>query len=355
MEIWWKFRYIDKRNSSALRRWVYMKKILIIGTGGTIASGNMGEGLTPVLTTEQLLNFVPSVREICHVECVQPFSMDSTNICPEHWVQLAILLREQYDRYDGFVICHGTDTMAYTAAALSYLVQGAQKPVILTGAQKPISFDSTDSKINLTDAVICASSDTLHGVMVVFNGKVIQGTRACKTNSKSYEAFSSINYPYLGVLRDGRLFPYIENGYLDKPVFYDRLDSRVALLKLIPGTRCSLVSYMLEQNDALIIEAFGVGGLPDYAGNDLLSVIEDGVRNGKTVVLTTQVQNEGSDIRVYQVGYRAYQCPRILEAFDMTTEAVCAKLMWILARTDDMKSIQKLFYTPVSNDIFDYS
>ena len=110
--------------------------------------------------------------------------------------------------------------MAYTAAALSYLIQGARKPIILTGAQKPISFDSTDSKVNLTDAFLCACSDTLHGVMIVFNGKVIQGTRACKTRTKSYEAFSSINYPYLAVLQDGCILQYIENACLPEPVFY---------------------------------------------------------------------------------------------------------------------------------------
>ena len=180
-----------------------MKRILMIGTGGTIASGKTAEGLMPELTSEQLLSFVPAVSSLCRAECLQLLSLDSTNLAPTHWLLIAKAIRERYDRYDGFVISHGTDTMAYTAAALSYLIQGARKPIILTGAQKPISFDSTDSKVNLTDAFLCACSDTLHGVMIVFNGKVIQGTRACKTRSKSYEAFSSINYPYLAVLQDG--------------------------------------------------------------------------------------------------------------------------------------------------------
>ena len=180
-----------------------MKQILMIGTGGTIASGKTAEGLMPELTSEQLLAFVPAVSALCRVECLQLLSLDSTNLGPAHWLQIAGAIRARYDRYDGFVISHGTDTMAYTAAALSYLIQGTAKPIILTGAQKPISFDSTDSKVNLTDAFLCACSDTLHGVMIVFNGKVIQGTRACKTRSKSYEAFSSINYPYLAVLQDG--------------------------------------------------------------------------------------------------------------------------------------------------------
>ena len=122
-----------------------MKHILMIGTGGTIASQIGQDGLRPALTSEQLLCFVPKVSEFCRVDCIQLFSLDSTNIRPENWVALAKAIQENYDRYDGFVVSHGTDTMAYTAAALSYLIQGAKNPIILTGAQKPISFDSTDS------------------------------------------------------------------------------------------------------------------------------------------------------------------------------------------------------------------
>ena len=331
-----------------------MKKILMIGTGGTIASGKTAEGLMPELTTEQLLAFVPMVSALCSVDCLQLLSLDSTNIAPAHWLQIASAIRERYLHYDGFVICHGTDTMAYTAAALSYLIQGAAKPIILTGAQKPISFDSTDSKVNLTDAFQCACSNTLHGVMIVFNGKVIQGTRACTTRSKSYEAFSSINYPYLAVLQDGRILQYIENDCLPAPVFYDRLDSRVMLLKLIPGARAELASWMLTQCDALILESFGVGGIPSYEGNDFLSVLEAGLQAGKTIVLTTQVQNEGSDVGVYQVGHKIRECPQVLEAFDMTTEAITGKLMWILGQTSEPAQIHRLFYTPVANDILNY-
>ena len=331
-----------------------MKRILMIGTGGTIASSKGSEGLAPALTSEQLLRYVPDVSSFCRIDCIQPFSLDSTNLRPQHWLLLAQVLREHYDGYDGFVISHGTDTMAYTAAALSYLVQGAKKPIILTGAQKPISFDSTDSKVNLTDAFVCAASDALHGVMIVFNGKVIQGTRACKTRSKSYEAFSSINYPYLAVLQDGCLLQYIENAYLPSPVFYDRLDEKVALLKLIPGAQAELASLMLERNDALILESFGVGGIPSYDGSDFLVVLERAMRAGKTIVLTTQVQNEGSNVGVYQVGYKIRSCPQILEAFDMTTEAIVGKLMWILGQTQTPEEIHRLFYTPVANDILSY-
>ena len=136
-----------------------MKNILLIGTGGTIASDVTEDGLAPELTTEQLLSHLPAISGICNVDCVQLLNLDSTNMRPEHWLKMVRCIRESYDRYDGFVITHGTDTMAYTAAALSYLIQGSPKPIILTGAQKPIGFDSTDSKINLADAFRCAASD----------------------------------------------------------------------------------------------------------------------------------------------------------------------------------------------------
>lgn len=207
---------------------------------------------------------------------------------------------------------------------------------------------------DLTDAFRCACSDTLHGVLIVFNGKVILGTRARKTRTKSYEAFSSINYPYLAVLQDDCLLQYLENTFLPQPLFSDRLDERVALLKLIPGVRTALVQYMLRENNALILESVGVGGIPSYQGTQFLDVLNEGLDLGKTVVLTTQVANEGSNIGVYQVGRRLRACPQILEAFDMTTEVVVGKLMWILGQTTDPAQIRTLFYTPVAHDILNY-
>lgn len=327
-----------------------MKKILLIGTGGTIASQLTADGLAPELTSEQLLAQIPSISEICRVESVQLLNLDSTNIAPEHWLRMVRCIRKHYKDYDGFVLTHGTDTMAYTAAALNYLIQQSPKPIVLTGAQKPIGFDVTDSKANLKDAFRVASSD-MPGVSLVFNGKVILGTRAQKIRSKSFEAFSSINYPALGVLRDGVLLPYIRQECSPEPVFYEALDTRVSLLKLIPGTDPALLDFLLERSDALVIESFGVGGLPEYEGADFCGSVCRWTERGRLVVLTTQVQNEGSDLGVYHVGHRLKAVPGVLEAFDMTTEAVTAKLMWILGQTRDAQQAQRLFYAPVAHDI----
>ena len=326
------------------------KHILLIGTGGTIASEIGDSGLVPELTSEQLLRYIPDISGICAVDCVQPFSLDSSDLQPRHWVQVADVIREHYDRYDGFVVSHGTDTMAYTAAALSYLIQGSPKPIVLTGAQKPIGFETTDSKQNLRDAFAVAASD-MAGVVLVFNGKVILGTRARKVRSKSFEAFSSINYPVLALVQDGRLIRYIRPECAPEPIFSDRVDDKVALLKLIPGTDCGVVDYLLERNDALIIESFGVGGLPTYKAGDFYQAVKRGLDQGKTVVMTTQVENEGSDLSVYHVGTVIKRDLPILEAYDMTTEAVTAKLMWILGETLDRERVEELFYTPVACDI----
>ena len=325
-----------------------MKKILLIGTGGTIASDITADGLAPELTTEELLAHIPGISELCEVECIQLLSLDSTDMAPRHWLMMVQCIKDNYAAYDGFVITHGTDTMAYTAAALSYLVQDSPKPIVITGAQKPIGFDSTDSKINLTDAFRCAVED-MPGVSIVFNNQVILGTRARKTRSKSFQAFSSINYPHLGVLRDGTLLRYIRQDCGAAPKFYESIDTKVALMKLTPGADRALADFLLERNDALIIESFGVGGLPEAGG--FYDCIRHWMDAGKFVVVTTQVANEGSDLGVYHVGHWLKRDLQVMEAYDMTTEAVVAKLMWILGQTKDREQVRTLFYTPVAHDI----
>ena len=328
-----------------------MKNVLMIGTGGTIASEMTQSGLMPALSTQQLVENVPEISKMCNVTCRQLFSIDSTNITPAHWLTIASAIRESYDDFDGFVIAHGTDTMAYTAAALSYLIQGSPKPIILTGAQKPILFENTDSKANLADAFRCAVSD-LCGVMIVFNGRVILGTRARKTRTTSLQAFSSINYPVLAVLQNGFLMEYIRPVAQAQPTFYDRLNARVGLLKMTPGTDCGLLSYLIDHNDAVIIESYGVGGLPSYQGSGFFDVLRSAIADGnKTIVMTTQVQNEGSNLAVYDVGFHLKNYLHLLEAYDMTTEAALAKLMWILGQTRDAGEIRRMFCTPVAYDM----
>ncbi|MGF7145805.1 L-asparaginase [Anaerotaenia torta] len=332
-----------------------MKKILMIGTGGTIASAKSGQGgLHPQLTSDEILMYIPGISQICQVETVQICNMDSTNISPDIWLLLAQTLRQHYHDYDGFVISHGTDTMAFTAAALSYLVQNSPKPIVLTGAQRPIHMEVTDSKTNLFDSFLYASDEQASGVQIVFNGRVILGTRGRKTRSKSFQAFSSINYPYLASIQDGHLIQYITQPKPEEPLFYDKLNPKAGLFKLTPGADSDILDYMFTRYDAVIIESYGVGGIPSLPHHHYLEVIREWIRKGRTVVMTTQVPNEGSDMNIYQVGHDLKKQVSVLEAYDMITEAVVSKLMWILGQTSQPEEIKQMFYTTVSNDILYY-
>ncbi len=330
-----------------------MKKILLIATGGTIASGYTVEGLTPQIAATQMLQYVEEYKTFCEVDVTEPFSLDSTNIYGRHWLLLAGVIEENYAAYDGFVICHGTDTMAFTAAALSYLVQNSSKPIVVTGAQKPISLPVTDARTNLLDSLRFAADSRAHGVNIVFGGKVISGTRAKKERSKSYNAFSSINYPSVAVIRDGRIIFYIEDKEkaAEAVHFYHELNDRVLLLKLVPGMDGSILNRLFPFYDAVIIEAFGVGGFPEYGTEPFYPEIRRWVDAGKIVMLATQVTHEGSDMEIYQVGRKMKEKFHLLEAYDMTLEATVTKTMWAMGVTKDIAEFRRLFYRTINHDI----
>ena len=328
-----------------------MTQILMIATGGTIASKPTETGLTPLITSKELLENIPGVQDICQVTTFPLFNLDSTNVSPMHWIQIVDCIQEHYQDYDGFVITHGTDTMAYTAAALSYLIQNSKKPIVLTGSQKSIYEENTDARTNLLHAFLFATDKDSHGVHLMFNGQAIIGTRSRKIRTKSFNAFSSVDYPVAAVIRDNRIIRYIKDiPYASKPTFSHKMVERVFLLKLIPGLQAEIFPYLKEHYDVIIIEGFGVGGIPVYQDSSYLSAIEDWIASGKLIVMTTQVPLEGSDMEVYQVGYKAKRDYQVLEAYNMTLEATVTKLMWILGQTSDNHEIRRLFYEPICYD-----
>ena len=330
-----------------------MKKILMIGTGGTIASTQTEFGLAPGLTPADILSYIPAVRQVCEVDSIQVCNLDSTNVTPEHWRMLARSVEERYGAYDGFVICHGTDTLAYTAAALSYMIRNSSKPIVITGAQKPIQMDVTDARTNLLDSFIYAADDESQNVNIVFDGKVIAGTRAKKERAKSYDAFSSINFPYLAVIQEGMIVRYIKEPPCGEPVCfsYDMKDS-VYVLKLIPGMHASILPYLFMHYDCIVIESFGVGGIPNTLVQEFYREMKEWEGKGKYVVMTTQVANEGSNMTVYEVGKRVKQDFKLLEAYDMTLEAVITKMMWLMGKSAaDYEDMKKSFYTEINHDI----
>ena len=353
-----------------------MKHILLIATGGTIASAEDGNGLSPALTGEELARSVPEIEGLCELDIVQPMNIDSTNMRPADWLRIAEVIRENYDAHDGFVVLHGTATMSYTAAALSYLIQDSPKPIVLTGSQQPMGNPFTDAKINLYQSLVYAVSDRSRDVSIVFGGYAIAGTRARKQRTMSFNAFNSINYPVLAYLRQDKVIcsgsvavsaglaegdcagggaARAADGALDEPRFYTELNSRVCALKLTPGLTPDIFRLLKPDYDAVILETFGMGGVPERGadGASYQEAIFDWVDSGRTVVMTTQVPEEGLDLGVYEVGRAYAEHPGILKGGDMTTEALVAKTMWALGQTRDADELQRLFYRPINHDRVD--
>ena len=331
----------------------HVKRVLIIATGGTIASTSDGGGLTPTASGRELAEKVPLLDTIAELDFVQPMNIDSTNMRPRDWLCIKDVIAEAYDRYDGFVVLHGTDTMAYTAAALSYLIQDSQKPIVLTGSQQPMASPFTDAKLNLYQSVLYATDDASRDVSVVFSGKSIAGTRAHKQRTMSFNAFMSMNYPSLAYIRNDRVVragtgASVESGQKKSsvPTIYGELDERVLVLKLTPELQPSIFDLLKRDYDAVILETFGIGGIPDTMHDAIL----DWVESGRTLVVTTQVPEEGLDLGVYEVGRAYAENPGILKGDDMTTEALVAKTMWALGQSRDPQKIRELFYREVNHD-----
>ncbi len=365
-----------------------MKRILLIATGGTIASSEDGNGLSPTLTGADLARAVPEIDNLCELGIVQPMNIDSTNMRPSDWMRIRDCIAEHYDDYDGFVVLHGTDTMSYTAAALSYLIQNSPKPIVLTGSQKPMSNPFTDAKLNLYQSLLYAADDRSSDVCVVFGGAVIAGTRARKQRTMSFNAFDSVNVPPLAYIRNNRIVrsgnvPSYSSAIAQEgtaksapgtpsasaavqaakeqcadhsknpaATFYNKLSPRVMTLKLTPGLDPTLFETLKPSIDALIIETFGIGGIPEYGinGPSYREAIFDWVDSGRCVVMTTQVPEEGLDLGVYEVGRAYAEHDGILKGDDMTTEALVAKTMWVLGETRDPQRIKELFYREINHD-----
>lgn len=313
-----------------------MKRILFIATGGTIASEPTDNGLTPELSAQKLLAGITVPESEIHA--VQPFSLDSTNLTAEHWVELSIKIRDSWSDYDGFVIAHGTDTMAYGAAALYCLIQNPDKPVILTGSQLPMNAPGADAARNLTDAFRCAERGR-SGVWVCFCGRVIAGNAARKVHTTDFDAFRGFTE------RDELTAEEFCRGE-EQPdggtVFYNRLDGKAAVLKLTPGISAEMVHDFGVHVNALIIEGFGMGGIPDYGNAELFHTLETLAACGVRVIMTTQVFAGGCNLSVYQVGQSALKAG-LIPAEGMTTEYAVMRAMWALAYSYSAEDFRKLF------------
>ena len=312
-----------------------MKRIALLATGGTIACRHTPDGLTPALHAEELLHSVP--RSQAEIVCRDVFSMDSSNIQPEEWSVLAAAADEAMKDCDGVVITHGTDTMGYTAAALSYMLLGQEKPVILTGSQLPLGAPLSDAETNLSCAIEAAAQGVA-GTYVCFNRKLILGTRAVKTRTMSFDAFDSVNKSLAGMV-DAEGVHFLrpmrtEEHYRLRP----QVDSRVFLLKLVPGTQPDVLDFVAQAGyRGLVIEAFGLGGL-HYIRRNLVDKLKMLGSRGVCTLVTTQCMYEKTNFNIYEVG-RNVLSNRVFSAHDMTSEAAVAKLMWVLGDSENRLSL----------------
>ncbi len=365
-----------------------MKKILIIGTGGTIAAVKTPEGLRPAYKTDELISFFPEVLEIAKVEGKMLFSLDSTNIQPHHWSEIALEIQKQYDAYDGFVITHGTDTMQYTSSALSFMLQNLAKPVVLTGSVKAIG-EKSDARQNLIDSVIVASSG-INEVCIVFNGKIIKGCKArkitneaTKITNENLSVYSSINHHLLGELigelKDNHTRKIvIEKGYIQdlrkchaefisaspeilKQVQNDKTVAKtlkvlpnvdpadIFAVRIYPGMRPEIFDKLTDFK-CVLIEAFGPGNIP-FMENSLVEKIEMLTKKGIPVFITSQNPFGEVDMTLYETGQKAMKAGAI-PCNDMPLETAIVKLMWIMGNFGkDAKTIKNLMLKNFAGEI----
>jgi len=316
----------------------------MLSTGGTIASRQTDHGLQPEIPADDLIAEIPELNNLCHITCRQILNLDSSNIQPEDWLIIAQKICTAINEFDGIVITHGTDTMAYTASALSFMLQNLSIPVILTGSQLSIGENGTDAKRNILDAFRTAVTG-LCGIYIVFHGKIILGTRAKKMYTKSFDAFHSINSEDIGQISDDGIVT-IHKTIPAKSCFSADicLNPNIFVLKLIPGTDPRLLDTVIDLGyQGIIIEAFGCGGIPNQE-RSLLTCLKKAKECGISVVIASQCIRESVDLSVYDVNVQAAKLGAI-SGLDMTLETLTAKLMWVLSHTTDPKTVQKMMHT----------
>ena len=312
-----------------------MKRILMLGTGGTIACVPSADGLVPALDGPAMIRLVPELEEVCAIETKQILNLDSSNLSPEHWQIIAKAIAANYENYDGFVITHGTDTMAYTAAALSQMLHNCQKPVVLTGAQLPIQAEGSDAPNNIYHAFLAATSP-LKGVALVFGDLVIHGAHAKKLYTQNFNGFASINREPLATIIHNHLFwqkGALQGGGYGEGEFSinTQLETKIAVVKIIPGATPDILDYYVKKGyKGLIIEGFGAGGVPN-GDNNWLPKLEQVLKQGLQVVCTTQCLYDGVHLDTYPMGILAERLGARSAGLD-TIETALIKLMQELAQ-----------------------
>jgi L-asparaginase len=327
-----------------------MKRILLLSTGGTIASRPGKDGLEPGMTGEDLLSSLGDLRGRFDIQVKQLLNLDSSNIQAEEWQLMARSVYQHLPDYDGIVITHGTDTMAYTASMLSFMLPGLCKPVVLTGSQIPMDNMLTDARNNLFCALAAVEAGIL-GVSVAFNRHIIRGCRAVKVRTMGFDAFESVNARYLGEIFADGLQVYDRNiPKYDTLELREQISTDVFLLKLIPNTNPRLFDHLKDIGyRGAVLETFGAGGM-HFHRRDLLEKLRMLEQQGVVVVACSQCLYEPSNFTIYEVGRKMLETG-VIPAGDMTTEAAVTKLMWALGQTQDPDQVRQIFSTDMAGEI----
>jgi len=334
--------------------------ILILYTGGTIGMGNQvpGDSNSPLVPQgwEFLQKAMPAIsvdgfftKEKGIAFTYKSFKnvIDSSEFSPNHWTDILKTISDNYDNYDGFVVIHGTDTMAYTASALSFAFQNLGKPVVLTGSQLPIFHPRTDAINNLSNAIHIAAAKVFNlpiipEVLICFNDKLLRGNRSTKSSSKDFSGFESPSFPVLGSLE--QTIKISEEYILDIPkepfAAHFTFETNIIIITLFPGFNSEILNRLAEDEKlkGIILRTFGSGNAP--SSEYFLYAIQYLVKKGKTILNISQCQDGFVNMKTYKTGNNLYECG-VIGGADMTLEAATAKMMWLLSH-DDFSDINSL-------------